>query len=126
MASESMCCLPPKHSLSSLSCEADTDHHRCIIGWRSGELGGQGNLECFIMVLKPFNVCNVAERIIQLKEAPAIGDHHCHEGVYLVQNHTKVRGTLGPGFPRRTLPRARTVVMLACPLQAIASMVDRG
>ncbi|XP_053093745.1 carcinoembryonic antigen-related cell adhesion molecule 1 isoform X2 [Pangasianodon hypophthalmus] len=49
--------------------------------WRPSQ-----HLELLVMFLEPFlnNLCSMAGRIILLKEATAIREYCCHEGVYLV------------------------------------------
>lgn len=54
------------------------------------EVGRQvQHLELFDMFLKPLlsNVCCVVGHIFLLKEATAIGEYHCHEGIYMICNN---------------------------------------
>jgi len=61
--------------------------HRCLIGFRSGEFGGQ-HLK-LVVLLKPFlnHFCFVAGCIILLKEATATREYRFHERMYMVCNN---------------------------------------
>ncbi|KAF7656706.1 hypothetical protein LDENG_00037350 [Lucifuga dentata] len=86
------------------TCFSSTSH-RCSIGLTLGEFGGQ--VELFVMFLKPFlnNFCSVAGHVILLKEAAAIREYRCHEGVDLVSNNVLVGGTCQSNIHMNAAPK---------------------